>query len=67
MPDVARDPGRMVVGLDQHDFGVALENTERRRMDMESAKAPPQGLVLIGRQFLIAKKDNQVVEQACEC
>jgi hypothetical protein len=53
----------MIVGLDQHDFGMTLKNTERRRMDMEWAEAPPQRLVLIGRQFLVAKKDDQVVEQ----
>lgn len=63
MPFFAGDPPGVLVCLDDDDFGMSFENSERGGMDVESAEVPAQGFMLLSRQILIAEKDDEIVEQ----
>ena len=63
MPDLSGDALGVLVGLDEQDFGVALEQVRRRRVDVELAETAAELLVLLGRHFLIAEEDDDVFHQ----
>ena len=50
------------LGADDHQLGKA-GFVRRRRMDVKLAEQPPEREVLLGRDLLIAKEDDQVLDQ----
>lgn len=63
MPLVARDTPGALVGLDDHDLGMAVENTQRGGMNMKPAKPAAQRFVLVRCQFLIAEENHEMLEK----
>ena len=63
MPFLAGDMLRVLVGVDGEDFGVPFRGMRRGGMHREIAELPPEILVLIVGQMLVAEEDHQVFHQ----
>src|SRR5215470_7899378 len=63
VPDLARHSLRHLVRVDDEDLRVAFHQSRRGGMDVKLAEASAEGLVLIGREVLIAEEDDPVVDQ----
>src|ERR1700758_1632219 len=59
MPALAVRPRRILVRIDLHQLGYAL-HVRGCRMHVKIAEAPAEGQMLLGREGLIAKKDDEV-------
>jgi len=63
MPFLTGDSGGLLVGLNCQDFGMPLDEPQRRGMDMELAEVQCENLLLFWGQLLVAEEDHQIVEK----
>ena len=63
MPVLARHALRLLVGVDDEDLGVALEQRRRRRVDVQLAEEPAERLLLVRSEVLVAEEDHAVLDE----
>ena len=63
MPDLSGHPLRRLVRVDDEDLRMPLDEAGSGGMDVQVSEAAAEGLVLLGRQVLIAEEDDAVVDE----
>src|SRR5215470_8488264 len=63
MPVLPRDMAGLLVRLDHEDLWVIRDQSRRRGVRMQLAKAAAECFVLFYRQLLVAKKEHQMVHE----
>src|SRR5262245_5379445 len=64
VPHLARHVLRVLVRVDDEDLRMTLHQAGSGGVHVELAKAPAEGLVLLGGEVLIAEEDDPAVDQA---
>jgi hypothetical protein len=63
VPHLARHVLGGLVGVDDENLGVAVEQRGRSRVQMQLTEEPSERLLLVRRQALVAEEDDAVVDQ----